>query len=278
MGEQTVKKASPDGGLVAGEGRRLAVIGAGLGRTGTLSLKLALEKLGFGPCYHMTELMERPEDLPTWEAAARGERARWDDVFGRFGATVDWPGCAFYEDLARAYPDAKVLLTVRDPFRWYESARHTIYDMRHRTLSASPLLAGLGFVFGLLDPSSARQARLVRDLVWEGTFGGRFEDRDHAISVFEEHAEEVKRKVPEERLLVFDVREGWEPLCRFLGVEVPEGEPFPHVNERGGFRRMVYGRVWGITRSRLAISTLAALAAAPVLGVAAALWRARQGR
>ncbi len=107
----------------------LKIIGAGFGRTGTLSLKVALEELGFGPCYHMLEMFQHPEHIALWEAASKGHPVDWHQVFEEYQATVDWPGCAFYEQFMEAYPDAKVLLTVRDPDKWYESSQATIYRM-----------------------------------------------------------------------------------------------------------------------------------------------------
>lgn len=195
----------------------LKVVGAGFGRTGTLSLKSALEELGFGPCYHMVELFHKPGALDQWIEITGGAPADWHTVFTGYQATVDWPACAFYHELMHTYPDAKVLLTVRDPEKWYESAYNTIYQATQRNPALSP------------------HTRLVHDLVWERTFRGQFEDKDSAIAVFMQHIEEVKQHVPPEKLLIYDVKEGWEPLCTFLEVEVPTGTPFPHLNDRDNF-------------------------------------------
>ena len=214
----------------------LDVIGAGLGRTGTTSLKAALERLGFGPCYHMTELFEHPEHLEAWRAAVRGEPVDWEGPLKSYRSTLDWPGAPFYEDLMEAYPEACVILTVRDPERWYESTLNTIYGM-NRTV-ASPFFKLMSwFVPQVRNVKHA--VGIVDDLAWRGAFGGRFEDRGHAISVFEEWNEGVKGRVPAHKLLVYDVKEGWGPLCEFLGVEVPHDEPFPHLNDTGVFRRRV---------------------------------------
>lgn len=194
----------------------LKIIGAGFGRTGTLSLKNALEQLGFVPCYHMTELFFHPEANDQWVALVDGEPVSWSTVFNGYQATVDWPACAYYKELMQAYPEARVLLSVRDPEKWYESVINTIYQVSRR------------------DPSSPH-ARMIRKLIWDGTFHGRFEDKAYAISVFQTHNEEVKRLVPPEKLLVYDVKEGWEPLCTFLGVPVPLDMPFPHLNDRQEF-------------------------------------------
>src|SRR5260370_3737524 len=194
----------------------LKVIGAGFGRTGTLSLKVALEELGFFPCYHMVARLDRPGLTEQWDAIVRGTPADWNMVFEGYKATVDWPACTFYKELMQAYPDAKVLITVRDPEKWYESVSSTVYTMVRR------------------DPLSL-MARMVNALVWEGTFDGKFEEKDYAIAVFLQHIESVKQQVPPEKLLVYDVKEGWEPLCAFLGVEAPPEKPFPRLNDRANF-------------------------------------------
>lgn len=215
----------------------MKVIGAGFGRTGTMSLKAALEELGFGPCYHMIELFRHPEHADAWEAARRGGRVDWDGVLGDYGATVDWPGCTFYEELMECYPEAKVLLSVRDTGRWYESTRNTIYELS-RIVVISSFSRPTFRLLGLFVPALGKISRMNNRLIWEDTFDGRFDDEDYARAVFERHSAEVRRKVPKEKLLVYEVREGWEPLCRFLGVEVPD-KPFPHLNDTAEMRRAV---------------------------------------
>jgi Sulfotransferase domain len=194
----------------------LRIIGAGFGRTGTLSTKTALEELGFGPCYHMVETFRIPGATELWEAVVSGEPIAWSTIFDGYQATVDWPGCTFYKELMQTYPDAKVLLTVRDPERWYESVTNTIYRAPNGVSADNP------------------HARMLSALVWEGTFNGKFEDKDYAIAVFNRHNDEVRQYVPAEKLLVYNVKEGWEPLCAFLGVAVPD-KPFPHLNDRDSF-------------------------------------------
>ena len=213
----------------------LKVIGAGFGRTGTLSLKAALEELGFGPCYHMTELFQHPDDLATWEAASKGESVDWKDFLDGYRATVDWPGCTYYKEMMQAFPDAKVLLTIRDFDRWYESANATIFNMTRRFASrrVSPLrliMMRNPFVAGRV-----RVGQMINEAIWGKTFGGKFEDKAHAFEVFQQHIEEVKRVVPAEMLLVYNVKEGWGPLCAFLDVPVPTDTPFPHLNDRESF-------------------------------------------
>ena len=204
----------------------LKVIGAGFGRTGTTSLKAALERL-VGPCYHMMEVFPKPEHVAFWEAAHRGEPVEWEAVFGNYQAAVDWPTCTFYRELTQRYPEAKVVLSVRDPDRWYESVLSTIYTVNKQRPPASWLFAAI--------PQVRRFVRMSDAVIWQGTFGGRFENKAHALRVYGAHIEEVKRTVPPEKLLVFDVKEGWGPLCAFLEVPVPD-EPFPHLNDAAAFR------------------------------------------
>ena len=209
----------------------LKVIGAGFGRTGTLSLKTALDELGFGPCHHMTEVFNNPWQIPFWQAAIEEKPVDWHTLLADYQSTTDWPCCAFYEQLMQAYPDAKVILSVRDPEKWYESVRATIY--RSSTMSRSPLLR----LFILTNPmlkSVIGTSRMIRTLIWQNTFHNNFEDKEYAISVFNQHNEEVTQHVPADKLLVFNVKEGWEPLCAFLGVDVPD-TPFPHMNDRENF-------------------------------------------
>lgn len=213
----------------------LKVIGAGFGRTGTSSLKSALEELGFGDCYHMSECFKHPSHTPSWEDAVAGRPVDWDFVFDGYQATVDWPGCSFYQELMRVYPDAKVLLSVRDPDRWFESTLTTIHRVPN-SLLFSLLRPVLPFLRNLY--------RMVDAVVWGGTFDGRFEDREHAIGIFERHNEEVKRHVPPDRLLVYDVKQGWEPLCRFLDVPVPGDSAFPHLNDAAQIQRVLRYGPW----------------------------------
>jgi len=215
------------------------VIGAGFGRTGTASLQSALETLGFVPCYHMYEVFEHPQHADFWEAAWRGERVDWDSILGGYEASVDWPACTFYEQLMEKHPEAKVLLSVRDPERWYESTRNTIYELTKlsgRSLFSRGGLALLSlFMFGTF---TIRPLQIAEEIVLRGTFDGKFEDKHHAIEVFNRHNEEVRRRVPEERLLIYEVKEGWGPLCEFLGVEEPD-KPFPRLNDAVEVQRLI---------------------------------------
>jgi hypothetical protein len=210
----------------------MKVIGAGFGRTGTMSLKAALEELDAGPCYHMVEVLwGDPGRLPLWQSAARGEALDWRAVFAGFQSTVDWPGCTFYEALMEVFPEAKVLLTVRDPDAWYESAKNSIY---------ASLIAGRKgeLAGGTNTPPSPEAFGMISDLIWEGTFHGRFEDRAYAIEMFNRHNEAVRQRVAPERLIVHEVADGWAPLAQMLGVNEPD-TPFPHLNDQTSFREMV---------------------------------------
>jgi hypothetical protein len=239
----------------------MRVVGAGFGRTGTTSLKAALKELGFGPSYSLSEVFANPQHVGFWEEAVGchiREKPDWEGFFAGYGVAVDWPACSFYEELMEAFPEAPVILTVRDPAPWYESTRSTIYELRRLTTGPLPVRAAFALA-GLFAPGVAGTVRLADRLVWEGTFGGRFEDRAYAIRVFERHNEAVRRRVPPERLLVFDVREGWAPLCDFLGVEVPD-EPFPRLNEAQEMRRRLLGLV-ALSAATPALAVLTGIAA-----------------
>ena len=198
----------------------LQVIGAGFGRTGTMSLKLALEQLGFGPCYHMLEVFEHPEHAAVWDAAAHGKPTDWHEFLADYKAAVDWPACHFWRELGEAFPDAKFLLTERDPESWYKSISKTIFVAMER---------GKDFVN---DPVRGPQVRMTRYLITEKTFGGNFA-KDHAIAIYKAHNEAVKQALGS-KLLVYDVKQGWEPLCAHLGVGVPDTE-FPRTNTTEDF-------------------------------------------
>ena len=201
----------------------LELIGAGLGRTGTLSLKAALERLGCGPCYHMIEVLAAPERGRHWLEQTRSGSLDWDAIFHGYRATVDWPAAAFWRELAKRYPDAKVLLSLRDADRWYDSVMNTIYQV-------------------MTQAPPERAPRILHDfhamvyaLIFERTFGGRLGDRTDAKRVFEEHNQAVIDAIPASRLLVYRPGDGWEPLCRFLDVPEPE-EAFPHLNDTAWYR------------------------------------------
>ncbi len=198
----------------------LSVVGAGFGRTGTRSMKAALEQLGVGPCHHMVEVFSRPWSEPGWAAAVRGDDVELAPLLDGFRSCVDFPSCAVWRRLTDEHPAAKVVLTVRPAERWWASFDATI----------GPRLGG---------GTSAREGgddlmSALRDHV----FGGRTDDRLAAIAAYEAHNADVIATIPEERLLVFDVSEGWAPLCAFLDVPVPDTE-FPHSNTTEEFQALV---------------------------------------
>lgn len=194
----------------------LSVIGAGFGRTGTLSLKMALEQLGLGPCYHMVEVFKQPEAAGWWlEAAMDPANADWARIYEGYRSTVDWPNATYYKELAAAYPEAKVILTERDPDAWFNSTQATIFADRAGT-----------------DPEAAFP-RMIGKVIFE-MFDFRMHDRDHCISVYKAHNAEVRATIPADRLLVYHVADGWAPLCDFLGVPIP-ADAIPKVNSREEF-------------------------------------------
>lgn len=199
----------------------LDIIGPGFGRTGTNSLKIALEHLGFGPAHHMFEVRDNPEQLPLWQAAARGEPVDWDQAFRGYRSQVDWPGARFWRELASYYPEAKVILSVRDADAWFDSIQATI----------APFIAARG---KHPAPVPNAIAEMGHQLIVEGVFDGRLDDRAHAIELFNAHTAEVQAAIPASRLLTFDARQGWQPLCDFLGCEVPMIS-FPRLNSRTQF-------------------------------------------
>jgi len=196
----------------------LKIVGSGLGRSGTMSMKLALEQLGFGPCHHMVEVFAHPETMPLWVDAAEG-RPNWDLIFGDYVSMVDYPGAQFWRGIAGHYPDAKVLHTVRDADQWFDSTQATIFAPGSFTDNPPPHLAKF---FGFIRTE----------------FGDNIHDRSFMTDYFRRHSAEVERTIPKERLLVYEAGEGWDRLCSFLGVPVPE-TPFPHTNTSKEFRARV---------------------------------------
>jgi hypothetical protein len=195
----------------------LEIIGAGFGRTGTHSLKLALEMLGFGPCHHMAEILDKPDKQAAWERAYDAVTADWEDLLRGYRSAVDWPSAYFWRQLAEHYPNARVILTIRDSESWYESTRNTIYPS---------------------SPGAKARRGMVTKMVWEGVFEGRFADKAHAISVYERHNETVRSTIDPARLLVLEASQGWEPLCDRLGCPIPK-EPYPHSNTTADFRSRI---------------------------------------
>ncbi len=206
----------------------LQVIGSGFGRTGTKSLKAALERLGFGPCHHMHEIVENPGQVVHWQTLAAGGDVNWETVFAGYASQVDWPGAYVWRELAEAFPGAKVVHTVRPEEKWWASFDKTIGKLmaRYEELPLPPHIRDI--------------LSSWNDLAGKGTFGGVLDDKETGLSAFRRGTEEVRAALPPERLLVFDVAEGWEPLCAFLDVGVPN-EPFPHHNLRADFWEVLGG-------------------------------------
>jgi hypothetical protein len=198
----------------------LKVIGAGFGRTGTMSLKMALEELGFGPCHHMIEVIRSPAQVDFWEAAAHGAPGNWDAALGAYRSAVDWPTAHYWRELAEAYPDAKIILSHRKPQGWWASFSETIL----KALAARDQMP---------TPELRRNMTAAHEIIVNQTLGGRT-DEASALAAFARRMAEVQATIPPERLLVFDVREGWEPLATFLGCPVP-ATPFPRSNSREEF-------------------------------------------
>jgi Sulfotransferase domain len=206
----------------------LEVIGSGFGRTGTMSLKRALEQLGFGPCHHMEEIFAHPEQVPYWQAAVAGRAVNWDEVFAGYRSQVDWPGAHFWRELAGAYPKAKVIHTVRPDEQWWKSFSETI-GILLGSYQEVPLPAHVLAMMGV-----------GKQIVGPETIGDSLTDRDAALAAYRRRTEQVRAAIPSERLLVFDVAEGWEKLCNFLGRPVP-ATPFPRVNATEDWWKLVKG-------------------------------------
>jgi hypothetical protein len=201
----------------------LRVIGAGFGRIGTLSLKLALEQLGFGPCYHMAEVRGHPGHIALWRRAWGGEDV-WPQLFDGYAAAVDWPAAAFWQPLMAYYPDAKVVLSLRDGESWFKSATDTIFrGVREGLANAA---SGEG-------PADEHLA-MVKEIIVDGTFAGDLTDAAAAVATYEANVAAARKAVPASRLIEAHARDGWAPLCAGLGVAVPDA-PYPKVNTTAEF-------------------------------------------
>ena len=198
----------------------IAVVGAGVGRTGTHSLKIALEQLLGGPCHHMVEILGDPAQAPAWIDAIEGRPVDWSMMLARYRSIVDWPGGAFWPELSAAYPDALVLLSVRDPEGWYRSASNTIFQ-----------------TFDHMPPEVAPWLTSVRKLLHD-RFSDRFDDPTAMMDAFVRHNDAVRAGVPAARLLEWTPGDGWAPICERLGLPTP-AEPFPVTNTTDEFREMI---------------------------------------
>ncbi|MEQ1754992.1 MAG: sulfotransferase family protein [Micropepsaceae bacterium] len=202
----------------------LKIVGSGLGRTGTKSMQTALTMLGFGPCHHMVEVFAHPETVPLWIAAGEG-KPEWDRIFAGYNAMVDYPGAYYWRELAAHYPQAKVLHTERHPDKWFDSTQATIFA------PGSPTRMSEG-------PMATFFASFLKEI------GPHLSDRTFMTAHFRRHNEEVRRTISPERLLVYEPGQGWEPLCRFLGVPIPDA-PYPSENSTAEFVARAAGR--GVT-------------------------------
>lgn len=206
----------------------LKIIGSGFGRTGTRSLKEALEQLGFGPCHHMEEVLENPEQVAHWQAFVAGGPVDWQTVFAGYTSQIDWPGAHVWRELSVAFPDAKVIHSQRPDASWWNSFSSTIGKL----LAVYPDMELPPHIKDMLDACSS--------FISQDTFGGKFGDREAALAAYHQRADDVRAAIQPERLLVFDVADGWEPLCAFLGVPVPDS-PFPHRNVKSDFWELLGG-------------------------------------
>jgi len=223
----------------------LEIVGAGFLRTGTASLHTALEMLGYAKCYHMIELFAHPEHIRHWENARLDKDVDWGALFEGYKSSVDFPGSMHFDKLLKQYPDAKVILTVRDPEEWYQSVSSTAYSFDPGPALKFRLLATLPF--SQKSRNLFRVTKLIKSF-WTWFFEGQFEDKQYAIKKFNEHIEHVKKITTSDNLMIFDVRSGWEPLCQFLGVEEPK-TPFPHANKRENFMSFVRGKFWATLKA-----------------------------
>lgn len=200
----------------------IQLIGVGLGRTGTHSLKFALERLLGGTCHHMVEVWGHPHEIPIWDAAMRGARTDWPEVLAGYDAIVDYPGAAVWRDLIEAFPDAPVLLSTRASAReWWESADSTIFATRRTGPASEEFRAGFEMI----------------DAMFERSLGADVSDADAMMAAYDAHNAAVRAEVPAHRLFEYQPGDGWAPLCAALALEVPD-EPFPHTNTRSEFRLM----------------------------------------
>ena len=225
----------------------MKLIGAGLPRTGTLSQKVALEMLGLAPCYHMVNVLGDLDEALVWRRALEGEQP-WEEVFDGYQSTVDWPGSFFYKELVEFYPDAKVLLSVRDADGWERSMRDTIWGVFYGDI----LIRDLSSARTRVDPNWNGYIELMLEM-WEQSgliSDGAETDPESMKQAMERFNQEVQQTVPADRLLVWSVGDGWEPLCNFLELPVPD-TPFPHLNDsREFFQRIVDGALLALQEWR----------------------------
>lgn len=219
----------------------IKIIGAGFPRTGTTTLKKALELLGYDKTYHFKDLIANPYKLPHWKELENHGHTDFEALFEGYKATVDFPGYPYYKILLKNYPDAKVILTKRTFDSWYESTSKTIWKAGPQTIIAKIVLL-TKMLFNKNLRATFKCIKFMRNTFLIKEFDNKFADRSHAEQVFNNHIEEVKKYVPNEQLLVYEVSQGWEPLCTFLNLPLPT-EAFPHLNKKEHFHAMVQGMI-----------------------------------
>lgn len=206
----------------------LEVIGPGFGRTGTASLKRALEILGFGPCHHMKEIFAHPEQVPAWQDIGAHRPVEWDSVFAGYRSQVDWPGAHCWRELIAAYPKAKIVLSVRSDESWWKSFSATIGTLLNEPENVS------------LPPHIRAMQQVTRHMIEDETFNAKSTDREAGLAALHQRTADVRAAIPADRLLVYEVSEGWGPLCQFLEIPVPL-QSFPHANSTAEFWELIRG-------------------------------------
>lgn len=215
----------------------IKIIGAGLPRTGTNTLKASLEMLGYAKTYHMKELLVHPENLHYWETLRDTGTTNWDELYDGYQATVDFPCCPWYKEHMKRYPDAKVILTIRPFEAWYTSVYSTIWKAGPQTLGEKMAMMSK-LLFSPRLRTVIKCVKFAKSSIFGMLMKGAFEDKAASETLYNQYIEEVKTYVPAEKLLVFDVSEGWGPLCKFLGVPEPK-EALPHLNKKENFKTML---------------------------------------
>lgn len=215
----------------------IKIIGAGLPRTGTNTLKSSLEKLGYVKTYHMKELLVHPENFHYWKSLNETGTTQWDELYNGFQASVDFPAYPWYKEHMKQYPDAKVILTVRPFEKWHSSVYSTVWQAGPQTIPQKIKML-VKVLFNPRIRSVIKCIKLAKKMIFGVSFEGKFADKEVAEKLFNKHNEDVKAYVPADKLLVYDVSEGWGPLCKFLGVPEP-AEPLPHLNKKENFKGML---------------------------------------
>ena len=193
----------------------LKIIGASFGRTASLSLKKALEILGYTNCYHMSEVVTKPEHSELWLRAWKREFI-WDDIFDGYQAAVDWPVAAFWPQLMEAYPEAKIILSTREPEAWYESAKNTIFKSMDEGINSK-------------NQEIRKRILMAKEIIVDGTFNGKLNDKKHCIKIYNENIARCKKEVDSDRLITFNPKDGWDSLCKQLACPIPNVD-YPFIN------------------------------------------------